>query len=250
MVIAIGDFIAIAQLSWTLYQKCYLAAKDTPAEFKALVDDLSTLSQSIQMLQSELRDPDSLLVRAGPDREIMTIEVVKRVKVALEELESVTNKYTDLKIHRKDRKWKVKFWENYKISKDAESLQGVKSKKKRTGYILVPPYSDSKDPLAQLQGAVQNLGAADQTTCTAPDSTTPAGSSGRATSKTLPQLSWSFTNDELNAILMKNSQAKAEAWSAIGIGEWVHAGRWWLLKARLCVAFDQIRNLGKYLSRD
>ena len=136
MVVAIGDFIAVAQLAWTLYQKCYLAAKDAPAEFRALVDDLSMLSQSINMLRSELEDPDSLLVRAGPDREIMMMEVIKRVEKALGELDIVTSKYTGLRINKKDRFWKKQFWANYKLSKEAEALQGVKTKVNTSNYLF------------------------------------------------------------------------------------------------------------------
>lgn len=34
----------------------------------------------------------------------------------------------------------------------------------------------------------------------------------------------------LNAALMKNAEVGQRKWSAIGVDEWIQAGRWWMMK--------------------
>lgn len=40
-----------------------------------------------------------------------------------------------------------------------------------------------------------------------------------------------FKISAMGAALMKNAETGQRRWSAIGIDEWIQAGRWWLLKA-------------------
>lgn len=37
----------------------------------------------------------------------------------------------------------------------------------------------------------------------------------------------------LSAKLMENAEVGKRRWSAIGVDEWIQAGRWWLLKVKL-----------------
>lgn len=39
-----------------------------------------------------------------------------------------------------------------------------------------------------------------------------------------------FKTPLLSAELMKNAEVGRRRWSAIGVDEWIQAGRWWLLK--------------------
>lgn len=43
-------------------------------------------------------------------------------------------------------------------------------------------------------------------------------------------ISGAFKTPLLSAELMKNAEVGLRRWSAIGVDEWIQAGRWWLLK--------------------
>lgn len=38
---------------------------------------------------------------------------------------------------------------------------------------------------------------------------------------------------KLNAELMKEAEVGQRKWSAIGVDEWIQAGRWWLMKVSI-----------------
>lgn len=44
-----------------------------------------------------------------------------------------------------------------------------------------------------------------------------------------------FGTPLLNAALMKNAEIGQRRWAAIGVDEWIQAGRWWLLKVGSCL---------------
>ncbi len=52
---ALGDFLAVGNLAWKLYRD---------QEFQLLVTEISTLSNSLTILQEEVKDPESTLVQA------------------------------------------------------------------------------------------------------------------------------------------------------------------------------------------
>ena len=62
------DFVQVGQLAWTLYRECYKVARGAPQEFQLLVGEISTLSNSLTILQEEVKDPESTIVQAGEDR--------------------------------------------------------------------------------------------------------------------------------------------------------------------------------------
>lgn len=41
----------------------------------------------------------------------------------------------------------------------------------------------------------------------------------------------------LNTALMKSAEAGERKWSAIGVDEWIQAGRWWLMKVGFQIPF-------------
>ena len=59
---SVGDFLAVAELAWTLYHKCYKVARGAPEEFRLLLGEISNLSNSLRILNDEVHDPDSVLV--------------------------------------------------------------------------------------------------------------------------------------------------------------------------------------------
>ncbi|MCJ1450107.1 hypothetical protein MMC28_000436 [Mycoblastus sanguinarius] len=82
---AVGDFIAVGNLAWI--------ARGAPQEFQLLVREISTLSNSLGILQEEVNDSKSTLVLAGEDRVRMVNEMMGRIDITLKELEKVAKKY-------------------------------------------------------------------------------------------------------------------------------------------------------------
>ena len=98
-----------------LYRDCYKIARGAPQEFRLLLGEISTLSNSLNILQEEVKDPNSTLVQAGEDRVRMVNEMVSRIGETLNLLEKVARKYEVLGSGSKRRqiwvkvKWSVEF---------------------------------------------------------------------------------------------------------------------------------------------
>lgn len=121
---AIGDKIAVSKLSWNLYKKCYVVARGAPQEFQLLVGEVSGLSNSLKVLQEELADPKSALIRAGEDRVRMVNEMMSRVHTTLKDLEKVAKKYEALGTGSKSKS----MWMKIKWSVDFSSIDSLRSK--------------------------------------------------------------------------------------------------------------------------
>jgi hypothetical protein len=121
---AIGDFIAVGQLAWTLYRDCYTIARGAPQEFQLLRGEISTLANSLKMLQEEVSDPSSTLVQAGEDRVRMVNEVVSRLNVTLKELQNVARNYKILGTGSKGKQ----IWVKFKWSVEFSSIDSLRSK--------------------------------------------------------------------------------------------------------------------------
>lgn len=122
----VGDFIAVTELAWNLYRYCYVIARGAPQEFQHLVQEIATLSQSIQLLQEEAKNPNSTLVRSGDDRIRMVKEMIKRLEVTLKELEVYAKKYA--KLGDTSRAKRKQIWDKFKWSVDASSLDSLRNK--------------------------------------------------------------------------------------------------------------------------
>ena len=58
----------------------------TPQEFQLLLGEISNLSNSLSILQEEVKSPGSTLVQAGDDRLRMVNEVVGGINLTLKNL--------------------------------------------------------------------------------------------------------------------------------------------------------------------
>lgn len=121
-----GDFLAVAELAWTLYRYCCVVAGGAPEDFQLLLHEITVLSQSIKLLQEEAKDPTSTLVRSGEDRVRMVKEMVIRVEVTLRELKTHAEKYAKLGDEKRGKR--KQFWEKFKWSVDASSLDSLRNK--------------------------------------------------------------------------------------------------------------------------
>ena len=124
MAVATGDIIAVRQLAYTLYTKCYKVARGAPHEFQHLLYEVSMLSQAMKLLQEEVEREDSTLMKAGESRIQTVNEAVKRVRTTLKELEKHSNRHTKLG----DGSAKVKqMWRAVKWSVDAPDLDALRN---------------------------------------------------------------------------------------------------------------------------
>lgn len=101
--VGVGDFAGAAQLAWNLYRYCYKITCDAPEEFKHLLDEITTLSQSIRLLEEEIANPNSTMVCAGEDRVGMVKEMMVQVEVTLAELMKEYEKLGDETLPRKTK---------------------------------------------------------------------------------------------------------------------------------------------------
>lgn len=122
----VGDFLAAAELAWNLYRYCYVVARGAPQEFLLLVQEIASLSQSIQLLQEEAKDPNSTLVRSGQARIDMVKEMMARVVVTLEELGKHAKKYEKLGDNSRAKRRQI--WDKFKWSVDAANLDSLRNK--------------------------------------------------------------------------------------------------------------------------
>lgn len=122
----VGDFVAVTELAWNLYRHCYVVARGAPQEFQLLLQEIAMLSKSIQLIQEEAKDPNSTLVRSGPDRINMVREVVGRVEETLKELRKHAQKYE--KLGDNSRGKRKQLWDKFKWSVDATNLDSLRNK--------------------------------------------------------------------------------------------------------------------------
>lgn len=107
-----------------LYRDCYQIARGAPQEFQLLVNEVSNLSNSMQILQNDVKDPRSTLVQGGEDRVRMVNDIVKGIGQTLKRLEKVAKKYEALGSSSKGRQ----FWVRLKWSVEFSSIGSLRNK--------------------------------------------------------------------------------------------------------------------------
>ncbi|KAF8536972.1 hypothetical protein BDD12DRAFT_982467 [Trichophaea hybrida] len=247
---AVGDFIAVGQLAWTLYHQCYLVARGAPQEFQHLLGEVTMLSQAIQLLQKEVENPQSTLVRAGEVRVRMVNEMIRRVGVTLRELERYAKRYEKLGDTSQPKRKQI--WHKFRWSKDAPDLDSMRNKLVyHNGIINLLLTSAGKYEFQEVS-CVEQFTNADF--CIRSSSLERIENATNKIERRLsdiksfiqkgegngidaPKVSRSIGDDEIfglkfSAVLMKSAEAPGR-WAAIGIDQWIPAGRWWLMKAQM-----------------
>ncbi|RPB07542.1 hypothetical protein P167DRAFT_495646 [Morchella conica CCBAS932] len=226
----VGDFIAVSQLAWNLYRYCYVVSRGAPQEFQLLLQEITTLSQSIKLLELEAQDPNSTLVRSGEDRIRMVKEMMSRVEVTLKELEKHAKKYEKLGDSSRS-KVRKQLWAKFKWSVDASDLDALRNKLVyHNGVINLLLTSCGNSSLQRIESSTQKLerrfSRIDELVQKfesqgSPEAPSISAVNDKALKKTL-----------LSMKLMENAEVGKRRWSAIGVDEWIQAGRWWLLKSQ------------------
>ncbi|KAI9772340.1 MAG: hypothetical protein M1840_001089 [Geoglossum simile] len=226
---AVGDFVATGQLAWALYRDCYTVARGAPQEFQLLLGEITALSGSLKILQEEVDNPDSILRRSGEDRVRMVNEMVSRVNVTLRELQKVATKYTILGNGSKGKR----IWQKLKWSVEFSSIDSLRNKLiYHNGVMNLLLTSVGNSSLNRIESSTRAL----ETDVTEIKGYIRASSRTQGNQSSEPPLV-SVAGDEifrisLSAALMKNAEV-LQPWSAIGIEQWIQAGKWWLLKSQM-----------------
>lgn len=121
-----GDFMGAALVAYNLWKHCYKVAQHAPQEFKLLVTDINTLSQSLRFLGEENDDPNSTLRRSGEER-VRTMNVMlESIRGTLSELQKIAEKYE--KLGDLSRGTLKLAWSKFTWSIDASDLDALRNK--------------------------------------------------------------------------------------------------------------------------
>ena len=63
-----GDIIRVTELAISIYRDCYIVAPGRTQEFQLFLSEVSNLSNALKILQDDLTNQISILVRAGENR--------------------------------------------------------------------------------------------------------------------------------------------------------------------------------------
>lgn len=122
--VGVGDIIRVTELAISIYRDYYTVARGAPQEFQLLLSEVSNLSNALKILQDDLTDQNSILVRAGDDRVEMACEIVSRVDVTLKELKKVVKKYEIIG----DASKRKRIWEKFKWSFEFKRIDSLRGK--------------------------------------------------------------------------------------------------------------------------
>lgn len=92
----VGDFIAVGELCWKIYTRVYKVSRDAPEELRALIQELGNLSNTVNLLNEELRDQEVWIERAGERRLENTCKVMSQAKETLQKMDRLADKYVEL----------------------------------------------------------------------------------------------------------------------------------------------------------
>ena len=118
---SIGDFITVAQLAKQLYRDIYHVARGAPKELQSLMSEIATLSQSIDFLIDEAKDPQSILVAAGDARCRTVHELLTHISNTLCDLEKFAKKH-QLIIQSAQRSKVKRVWDKVKWATEVSSV--------------------------------------------------------------------------------------------------------------------------------
>ncbi|KAF8459290.1 hypothetical protein BDZ91DRAFT_700866 [Kalaharituber pfeilii] len=226
----VGDFLAVGKLAWTLYREGFLVARGAPREFRLLVDELKTLHTMMLAFAEEVENADSILIRAGEDRQKMVKNILNGIEETLSGLNDAFRKHRNL--GSTSRSGFKRQWDKFKWAVDASDVDELRNKltyQNGVLSLLLTCAGNSSlqrienttkaidDGIHQLKGFIQQ------------------GRKG-SLSPNPPVVSVPCNVDDFDSVAFSEQcMLAAEAsqpWTAISIADWIKAGRWWLLRVR------------------
>ncbi|KAL2049934.1 hypothetical protein ABVK25_009801 [Lepraria finkii] len=223
---AISDFIAVGELALKLYRDCYMVARGAPQEFQLLLGEVSTLRNSLTILQDEVKNPDSTLVRAGENRMRMVNGMIAGITDTLKRLEKLASKYEILGSNSRRKQ----LWAKLKWSTEFSGIDALRNKliyhNAVMNLLLTSVGNSSLQRIESSHAALEEDVKAIRSYIM---------SSQRNEKPQVPSLS--AVDDEilkisLHAAFMRNAEV-SQSWNTIGLDQWIDAGRWWLLRSQM-----------------
>ncbi|KAF5590854.1 hypothetical protein FPANT_5885 [Fusarium pseudoanthophilum] len=194
----VGDFIAVGELCWKIYTRVYKVSRDAPEELRALIQELGNLSNTVNLLNEEVQDQEEWMKRAGERRLEYTCKVMGQVKATLQKMDQLADKYAELGkgggLEGSRRPFRIQ-WNRVKFAFEVSSINELRAKLDELRNLMIGHRISPENPLLNA----------------------PLDDEDRA---------------ELSAAFLRSSEIGDRPWASIGIDDWLHAGKWWLLKAR------------------
>lgn len=122
----IGDFLAVGNLAYVLYNDLIKVARGAPEEFRLLVHELTTLHTMMRSFDEEFKNKDSVLARAGQDRHKLIGEILARINTTLKALNVCFEKHRNL--GSTARKGIKRSWDKIKWALDVKDVDELRSK--------------------------------------------------------------------------------------------------------------------------
>ncbi|KAG6997470.1 hypothetical protein G7Y79_00040g076350 [Physcia stellaris] len=227
----VSDFIAVGELAFKLYKDCYQVARGAPQDFKLLVNELSSLSNSIKIVREAVQDPGSILIQAGEERIRSVNGLEIGINDTLTRLEKIIKKYGALS----SASTRKTFWAKFKWSMESRNIDGLRAKVKLVYHNTMMNLLLTSVGNSSLQ-RIEETHTALTRDIAAIKSFISGHQVENSPSVKSPALSVvdgdEVSGEHLNAAFMKNAEID-QPWSTIGIDRWVEAGRWWLMIAQM-----------------
>ncbi|KAG9506302.1 hypothetical protein J7337_003285 [Fusarium musae] len=132
----VGDFIAVGELCWKIYTRVYKVSRDAPEELRALIQELGNLSNTVNLLNEEVRDREEWMKRAGERRLEYTCKVMGQVKATLQKMDRLADKYAELGkgdgLEGSRRPFRIQ-WNRVKFAFEVSSINELRAKAQPTG---------------------------------------------------------------------------------------------------------------------
>ncbi|VTT69147.1 unnamed protein product [Fusarium fujikuroi] len=192
----VGDFIAVGELCWKIYTRVYKASRDAPEELRALIQELGNLSNTVKLLNEELRDHEEWLKRAGERRLEYICKVMSQANETLQKMDRLADKYAEFGtgdgLEGSKRSFRI-YWNRVKYALEVSSINELRAKLDELRNLMIGDRSSRENPL--LNGPLEEE-----------------------------------VRAELSAAFLRSAETGNRPWASIGIDDWLQAGKWWLLK--------------------
>ncbi|KAF5261913.1 hypothetical protein FOXYS1_7378 [Fusarium oxysporum] len=222
----VGDFIAVGELCWKIYTRVYKVSRDAPEELRALIQELGNLSNTVNLLNEEVRDREEWIRRAGERRLEYTCKVMGQAKETLQKMDRLADKYAELDpgVNSQGSKRSLRIqWNRMKYALEVSSINELRAK---VG-ILAQPNGAQNSSLERIEkqqtktdvklDELRNLVIGDRIPRKGPLLNAPLDEEDRAA---------------LSAVFLRSAEIGNRPWASIAIDDWLQAGKWWLLKVR------------------
>ncbi|KAG6980581.1 hypothetical protein FOFC_04043 [Fusarium oxysporum] len=227
----VGDFIAVGELCWKIYSRVYKVSRDAPEELRALIQELGNLSNTVNLLNEEVRDREEWINRAGERRLEYTCKVMGQAKETLEKMDRLADKYAqlDLGVNSQGSKRSLRIqWNRIKYALEVSSINELRAKFMSHNFhltlLLQGAQNSSLERIEKQQtktdiklDELRNLMIGDRISRQSPLLNAPLDEEDRA---------------DLSAAFLRSAETDNRPWASIAIDDWLQAGKWWLLKVR------------------